>query len=252
MRLAWDTETGERVAVKIVERQSRKRLGGGSASVSGAGGGLDWSARMAARQQQLQQQQRLQEEQEEEEASHRAEQQSNGLVSARQPSTSSSGSDAKGKGRELEDGSADAAENPMPSGPSTRFAPEPVPSRSPELPSSRLGRWMSSAGAQEDHAGAEETAMQRAKRQGLWTTDQKVKREIAIMKKCSHQNVVQLKEVIDDPQSKKIFMGELIKTLLVCPGREADCLPMRPYFRQCWSTWQVVRCSGRTTWGDLR
>lgn len=37
-------------------------------------------------------------------------------------------------------------------------------------------------------------------------TDEKVLREIAIMKKCQHPNVVQLKEVIDDPHSRKIFM----------------------------------------------
>ncbi|PWN37642.1 kinase-like protein, partial [Meira miltonrushii] len=40
----------------------------------------------------------------------------------------------------------------------------------------------------------------------LWTTDQKVKREIAIMKKLAHENIVRLKEVIDDPASKKVFM----------------------------------------------
>ncbi|WFD30809.1 non-specific serine/threonine protein kinase [Malassezia sp. CBS 17886] len=39
-----------------------------------------------------------------------------------------------------------------------------------------------------------------------WVVDDKVRREIAILKKCSHQNVVQLKEVIDDPHSRKIFM----------------------------------------------
>ncbi|KIO34421.1 hypothetical protein M407DRAFT_40255, partial [Tulasnella calospora MUT 4182] len=34
----------------------------------------------------------------------------------------------------------------------------------------------------------------------------KIKREIAIMKKCQHSNVVQLKEVIDDPHNKRIFL----------------------------------------------
>ncbi|KAN0061183.1 hypothetical protein ACQY0O_006918 [Thecaphora frezii] len=51
-----------------------------------------------------------------------------------------------------------------------------------------------------------EKEREKAKKALLWTTDQKVRREIAIMKKCSHQNVVRLREVIDDPQSKKIFM----------------------------------------------
>jgi serine/threonine protein kinase len=38
--------------------------------------------------------------------------------------------------------------------------------------------------------------------------DEKVKQEIAIMKRCHHEHVVQLREVIDDRRSKKIFMGE--------------------------------------------
>jgi serine/threonine protein kinase len=36
----------------------------------------------------------------------------------------------------------------------------------------------------------------------------RLKREIAILKKCRHPNVVRLREVIDSPASKKIFMGE--------------------------------------------
>lgn len=38
--------------------------------------------------------------------------------------------------------------------------------------------------------------------------DEKVRQEIAIMKRSHHPNVVQLREVIDDQRSKKIFMGE--------------------------------------------
>ncbi|KAL7271449.1 hypothetical protein RUND412_005793 [Rhizina undulata] len=34
----------------------------------------------------------------------------------------------------------------------------------------------------------------------------KVRREIAILKKCRHENVVRLLEVIDDPQSKKVYL----------------------------------------------
>lgn len=37
--------------------------------------------------------------------------------------------------------------------------------------------------------------------------DDKVKREVAIMKRLDHRNVVRLKEVIDDVKSKKVFMG---------------------------------------------
>lgn len=40
--------------------------------------------------------------------------------------------------------------------------------------------------------------------------DEKVKQEIAIMKRIHHPNVVQLREVIDDIRSKKIFMGERV------------------------------------------
>ncbi|KAJ9095359.1 hypothetical protein QFC19_007603 [Naganishia cerealis] len=43
----------------------------------------------------------------------------------------------------------------------------------------------------------------------------KLKREIAILKKCRHPNVVRLREVIDSPASKKIFM-----VLEYCQGGE--------------------------------
>lgn len=39
--------------------------------------------------------------------------------------------------------------------------------------------------------------------------DDKVKREVAIMKRLDHPNIVRLKEVIDDAKSKKVFMGTL-------------------------------------------
>lgn len=48
-------------------------------------------------------------------------------------------------------------------------------------------------------------------------SEQKIRREIAILKKCVHPHVVRLKEVIDDPASRKIYLaleymenGELI------------------------------------------
>ncbi|KAG8906049.1 hypothetical protein FRB99_007706 [Tulasnella sp. 403] len=42
--------------------------------------------------------------------------------------------------------------------------------------------------------------------QAMRTHEDKIRREIAIMKKCHHENVVQLKEVIDDPHNKRIFL----------------------------------------------
>lgn len=48
------------------------------------------------------------------------------------------------------------------------------------------------------------------KRIGRWDpmeAEQKIRREIAIMKKCIHPNVVVLREVMDDPNSKKIYLG---------------------------------------------
>jgi hypothetical protein len=48
------------------------------------------------------------------------------------------------------------------------------------------------------------------KRLGRWNpmeAEQKIRREIAIMKKCIHPNVVALREVMDDPNSKKIYLG---------------------------------------------
>jgi hypothetical protein len=43
----------------------------------------------------------------------------------------------------------------------------------------------------------------------LNTTELKIKKEIAIMKKLSHPNVVSLFEVIDDRMKEKVYMGTL-------------------------------------------
>jgi serine/threonine protein kinase len=42
----------------------------------------------------------------------------------------------------------------------------------------------------------------------LSSTEHSIRKEIAVMKKCRHANIVRLFEVIDDPQQDKIFLGE--------------------------------------------
>ncbi len=42
----------------------------------------------------------------------------------------------------------------------------------------------------------------------LGTTEHKILKEIAIMKKCRHPHVVRLLEVIDDRLYERIYMGE--------------------------------------------
>ena len=44
----------------------------------------------------------------------------------------------------------------------------------------------------------------------LGSTEHKIRKEIAIMKKCHHPHVVQLVEVIDDLLSEKIYMGAFL------------------------------------------
>lgn len=44
----------------------------------------------------------------------------------------------------------------------------------------------------------------------MGTTENKIRKEIAIMKKCRHAHVVRLLEVIDDRMKHKIYMGEYI------------------------------------------
>jgi serine/threonine protein kinase len=46
------------------------------------------------------------------------------------------------------------------------------------------------------------------------STENSIRKEIAIMKKCRHPHIVRLLEVIDDPQQEKIYMGESFTVLL--------------------------------------
>lgn len=164
VRLARDTETGERVAVKIVEREGKKRLGGG----------LSMGAR---------------------------------------------GQKEEGSTKKDKEAERKGAIAPTSSSSTTRF-PEELQSQIRPSSSDRLspvnlavrqGRWgsgpaSSSASPEIDVEKQREKDRAMARKRQLWTTDKKVKREIALLKKCAHDNVVQLKEVIDDPSSKKIFM----------------------------------------------
>lgn len=197
VRLARDTETGDTVAVKIVERESRKKLGGGS-------GGLAFQARF------------------DRQRSDRADPDPDPPIPPADygfPPTTPG--DLKGKTKvassgadnnQATDDDKDNDNQLPPFSPSTRFAPLPSVPRSPAA-SIRLGRWADSGPSRPTYADKEAEKQrlkdrEKARKALLWTTDQKVRREIAIMKKCSHENVVRLREVIDDPHSKKIFMGK--------------------------------------------
>ncbi|SAM79567.1 related to Serine/threonine-protein kinase [Ustilago bromivora] len=178
VRLARDLETGERVAVKIVEREARKRLGAGlgllnrnnrrkiSFPLSGPAHGL--------------------------ESPPNERQQGQDAQSSNVNEQAQQGSDSPHDETDSASTSTSTAVKVVSSTTSTQFAPLPDVQR-PEQSDMEAER-------------RREKEREKARKALLWTTDQKVRREIAIMKKCSHQNVVQLKEVIDDPQSKKIFM----------------------------------------------
>ncbi|MCO5565548.1 hypothetical protein L7F22_019222 [Adiantum nelumboides] len=175
VRLARDTETGEKVAVKIVEREGKKRLGQNSNA---------WSNRLSNK------------------------------------STQTGASSPKGK--EVDTKRSEG--NPVVAIDTayqqdtqntnrqitTRFAPTPPLSPGSSLSkyqaaqlAARYGRWGEGAPSHDQEL---ERQREKERKRLLWTTDQKVKREIAIMKKLAHENIVRLKEVIDDPASKKVFM----------------------------------------------
>ena len=62
-----------------------------------------------------------------------------------------------------------------------------------------------------------------------------IRREIAILKKCVHTHVVRLREVIDDPQAEKIYMGILLLTQSWSTAREATLCGTRTRRPSCQS-----------------
>ncbi|TKY86600.1 hypothetical protein EX895_004239 [Sporisorium graminicola] len=185
VRLARDLETGERVAVKIVEREARKRLGAGLGLLNRNNRAKD-PFRLS-------------------EAQLGPLPSSSNALATEPIEAKASGPIRRGSDSPQDDasGSASTTVKGVPITASTQFAPLPTVPRSPSASALSLARWGPS---EKDAERRREKDREKARKALLWTTDQKVRREIAIMKKCSHDNVVQLKEVIDDPQSKKIFM----------------------------------------------
>lgn len=70
--------------------------------------------------------------------------------------------------------------------------------------------------------------------------DDKVKREVAIMKRLDHTNVVRLKEVIDDVKSKKVFMGTFCSSTSFSAASST-------VWQQFSSLWQAAKSSGKTS-----
>lgn len=175
VRLARDTETGEKVAVKIVEREGKKRLGQNSNA---------WSNKL----------------------NNKSTQTGMSSVKGTEPASKRSEGNSVVAFDTAYQRETDHANRHS----TTRFAPTPPLSPGSSLSkyqaaqlAARYGRWGEGAPSRDQEL---ERQREKERKRLLWTTDQKVKREIAIMKKLAHENIVRLKEVIDDPASKKVFM----------------------------------------------
>ena len=72
--------------------------------------------------------------------------------------------------------------------------------------------------------------------------DQRLKKEIAILKKCRHPNVVRLREVIDAPASKKIYLG--MYRIVEAPDLYSDQLSKTS---QCWNIAKEAKSNGKLT-----
>lgn len=75
------------------------------------------------------------------------------------------------------------------------------------------------------------------------SADDKIKREVAIMKRLDHPNIVRLKEVIDDVKSKKVFMGESRRRANYAK-KQAEAVHA---LAQSWNSWLAVKSCGKTT-----
>jgi serine/threonine protein kinase len=60
----------------------------------------------------------------------------------------------------------------------------------------------------------------------LGNTEHSIRKEIAVMKKCRHGNIVRLFEVIDDPQHDKIYLGGSHSVVMVVYS--TSCVPPNP------------------------